>query len=60
MNLLFNCFEGSNEEKSGQATEGRGSMVKCVETTFEGEELVKILWGVPCMTVLWKLFNTCG
>ena len=23
-------------------------MVKCVETPFEGEGLVKILWGFPC------------
>ena len=41
MNLLFNSFEGSTEEK-WVITEGRGSVVTCRETSFGGEELVKI------------------
>ena len=41
MNLLLNSFEDSNEEKL-VATEGRGSRVKCRETSFEREGFVKI------------------
>ena len=42
-NLLKICLsfrgslEGSNEEKIGEATEGRGSIVKYGETTFGGD-----------------------
>ena len=41
MNLLFKGFEGSNEE-NWQATEGRGSVVKCGETPFEGKDETRI------------------
>ena len=45
MNLLYNDFEDSNEEKmSGQ----------------QKEEFVKIQWNSSCAMVLWKLLNTCG
>ena len=33
-------------------------MVKCEETPFEGEGLVKIQLDSPCMMVLWKLIYT--
>ena len=33
---VFNSFQDSNEEK-WVVTEGRGSIVKCRETLFEGE-----------------------
>ena len=60
MNFFLNCFEGSNDEKMGRHQKGRGSIVKCGETPFEEEVLVKITWVSPCMMVLWKLLNTCG
>ena len=47
-------LEGSNEEKMGEATEGRASRVKCREALLEwsGEGgLVKILWDSPCVMV---------
>ena len=53
-------MEGSNEEKNGKATEGRGSIVKGGETQFGRGVLVKIPWNFPCMTVLWKLLNAFG
>ena len=40
-----------NKKKNGEATEGRGSIVKRVETLFEGG-LVKILLNSPCVMVL--------
>ena len=45
---IFHClsckvinFLDSDEDKMGGITEGRGSIVKCGETPFEGEGLVK-------------------
>ena len=35
-------------------------MVKSSETPFEGKVIAKILWGVPCMMVLWKPMNSYG
>ena len=35
LNLLFNSFQGCNEEQ-WVVTEGRGSILKCRETSFEG------------------------
>ena len=35
-------------------------MVKCGETSLEGEGYVKTLWDYLCRMVLWKLLNTCG
>ena len=43
MILLFNSFEGSNEEKWVVA-EGRGSIVKCRETWSEEERFLKNLY----------------
>ena len=40
MNLLFNVFEGSNEQNV-KATEGRDSIMKHGETKFEGDDPVK-------------------
>ena len=60
MIFFLSCFEGSNDEKMVRHQKGRGSIVKCGETLFEGEVLVKITWDSPCMMVLWKLLNTCG
>ena len=34
------------------ATEGRGSRVKCRETSLEGEGFLKIPLDSPCMTVI--------
>ena len=42
MDFLLNCFEGYNDEKMGRHQKGRGSIVKCGETPFKGEVLVKI------------------
>ena len=39
MNLLFSSFQGSNEEK--WVVTGRGSIVKCRETSLEGEGFFK-------------------
>ena len=39
------------KKKTVEATEGRGSIVKRVETLFEGG-LVKILLNSPCVMVL--------
>ena len=44
MDFLLNCFEGYNDEKMGRHQKGRGSIVKCGETPFKGEVLVKITW----------------
>ena len=55
-------FEGGLEdsnEKNGEATEGRGSIVKCGETLFDWG-LVKMLWDSPCVTILQKLLKTSG
>ena len=41
MNLLFNSFQGSNKER-WVVTEGRGSLAKFREMSFEGEWFVKI------------------
>ena len=60
MIFFLSCFEGSNDEKMVRHQKGRGSIVKCGETLFEGEVLVKITRDSPCMMVLWKLLNTCG
>ena len=59
MNLLFNGFEGSNEEK-WVGNKGRVSIIKYGEMPFEGDGLVRIQWGSPCVMVLWKLWSTCG
>ena len=55
-------FEGALEnpnEKNGEATEGRGSIVKYGETLFDGG-LLKILWDSPCVTILQRLLKTSG
>ena len=38
--------------KQWEATERRGSMVKCWEMLFRLEGLVKILWDSPCMRLI--------
>ena len=35
-------------------------MVKYSKTPFEGKVIAKILWGVPCMMLLWKPLNSLG
>ena len=57
--LLKSCLsfgggmEGSNEEKMGEATEGRASRVKCREALLEwrGEGACEDLWDSPCVMV---------
>ena len=56
---FYRIFEESNI-KQGEATERRGSMVKCREMLLRLEGLVKILWDSPCMRLIWKLLNTFG
>ena len=36
------------------------SIVKCGKMPSDGKGLMKIPWDSPCMTVLWKVFNTFG
>ena len=55
-------LEGCNEKinKNGEATKGRGSLVKHGKHCMRGM-VMKILWdGSPCVAVLWKLLNTSG
>ena len=40
-NFLFNFFEGCNEGIIDRKAEMRGSIVKCGETSLEGEGYVK-------------------
>ena len=60
MNLIFNIFEASDEEKMDRQQKEKYKMVKCGETLFEGKRVVNILWDSLCLTVLLKLLNTCG
>ena len=59
--FAFQLFLGFlKKEKMGRSHKERGSIVKCRETPFEREGLVKIPSDSPCMMVLWELFNTFG
>ena len=49
--VLFKGIWSVVMKKNGEAIEGRGSIVKCGETMFEGW-LVKIPWVSPCVMVL--------
>ena len=51
---------GESDAEKRNATERRGSMVKYREMSFRWEGLVKILWGSPCIRVVWKLLNSFG
>ena len=51
------CLMGENRGAAG----GRGSIVKCREAPFGGSKACdRVPWDLPCMAVLWKLFNTFG
>ena len=49
--IVPSSFRCSDEEK-WVVTERRGSIVKCRETSFEGERFLKIRRILPCMTVI--------
>ena len=53
MNLLFNSFEGSTEEK-WVITEGRGSVVTCRETSFGGGGACENLVGLSMYDRRWE------
>lgn len=49
------------KRKSGKKIDARVSIVKYGETPFERKVLLKVFQRYfPCMTTLWKLFNTFG
>ena len=50
MTLFCNSFEVLL--KKWMVNEGRGSRVKCRETSLEGERFVKVPLDSPCMTVI--------
>ena len=59
MNMLFNGFEGSNEEKMGRL-QRKSFYSEIWGDAFQGDGLVRIQWDSPCVMVLWKLSSTCG
>ena len=47
MFIFWKVFGGLDWGKNGEATKGKGSIVKCGETRFEGGRLLKISSSLP-------------